>query len=97
MEEPDHTPKPLAYYRSILAKGNGTQWRSLVRLCRENYEVSFQVGRALSTMDDDKFKTVKTLWKHAVEYYQPGINVKLGKEVDEDTRMRKLKTQKYSD
>ena len=95
MNEPPAKPRPLAYYRSVLAKGNGTQWRALLQQCKENYDISFQVGRAISSLDDERFKTVKQLWKHAVEYHQPGIDIRMGRKDDEDMKMRKLKEQKY--
>jgi len=97
MDEPSHKPRPLAYYRSVLAKGNGTQWRALLQLCRENYDIAFQVARAVSSLDENKFSTLRRLWKHAIECHQPGIDIRMGKSLDEDLKVRKLKAQKYSD
>jgi len=97
MDQPSHKPRPLAYYRSVLAKGNGTQWRALLQQCKEDYDIAFQVGRAVSSLDDGKFKIVKQLWKNAIECHQPGIDIRMGKETDEDLKVRKLKAQKYSD
>ena len=48
-------------------------------------------------MDEDKFSTVRRLWKHAIECHQPGIDIRMGKELDEDLKVRRLKAQKYSD
>ena len=97
MDKPVNRPRPLAYYRSVLAKGNGTQWRALLQQCREDYDIAFQVARAVSSLDENKFKTVRKLWKHAIECHQPGIEIRMGKSIDEDMKVRNLKAQKYSD
>lgn len=90
------TPHSANYYKRILMQGNGTQWRALMQDIKENHEIAFRVAEACGQLKPE-YKTVQTLWKTAVETAQPNIVIRIGKDMDEDMKVRGLKRTRFSD
>lgn len=102
-EEPTEVPQPqprrphsAQYYRRLLMMGNGPQWRQLMTDIKVNYEIAYRVAEAVSQLRPE-YGTIQRLWKSAVETAQPGIKISIGRGVDEDLKVRRLKQTRYSD
>ena len=93
---PEREPHSLNYYKRVLMQGNGTQWRALMRDIKESYDIAYQAAQACGQLKPE-YRTTQVLWKSAIETAQPGIKIRIGKEIEEHLKMRSLKQTKYSE
>lgn len=89
-------PKPVRYYKQLFLRGNSAQWRALMGQIREDYQVAYRAALAVAELQPE-VATIRTLWKSAIETAQPGIKIYVGKGVEEDMGIRRLRHARYAD